>query len=307
VRNIKTFQTNLYPVYLSMSDTFQPVIDVKAQDTVCMLAPAFASEFDYPDVIYRLRKLGFKHVVELTFGAKMTNHAYYAILRDSLEKDEKKTWIASPCPTLVNLIRTKYPHLVENLVPVHSPMGCMALICDKIYPGVKKVFVGPCITKKVEAKELGNIDDAWTFKELSMLFEENGIPEKIDDPKCCVSFDKFYNDYTKIYPISGGLSTTLHHDRILKKKDIFVTDGMKNVLEVLDNFENGMYKNYKFLDILSCEGGCINGPGMIGDRSVKERRKRIIGYKNYAQRYEKDLGRTGTKLKAEGIDFGRTF
>ena len=59
-------------------------------------------------------------------------------LKESVEKNEQKTWIASPCPTLVNLIRTKYPHLIENLVPVHSPLGCMALICDKIYPGVKK-------------------------------------------------------------------------------------------------------------------------------------------------------------------------
>ena len=290
-----------------MVEAFQPQIDIRAQETVCMLAPSFVAEFDYPEIIYRLRKLGFKHIVELTFGAKMTNLAYYAVLKDSLEKDEQKTWIASPCPTLVNLVKTKYPHLIENLVPVHSPMGCMALICDKIYPGVKKVFVGPCLTKKVEAKALGNIDDAWTFPELEALFKQNDIPEKIEEPEYCFSFDKFYNDYTKIYPISGGLSSTLHHQNILKKKEIFVTDGMKNVLNVLDNFKDGMYKNYKFLDILSCEGGCINGPGMVGDRSVKDRRKRIIDYKNYAQRYEKDLGRTGLKVDAEGIKFERKF
>ena len=53
--------------------------------------------------------------------------------------------------------------------------------------------------------------------------------------------------------------------------------------------------------------GCINGPGMIGERSVKQRRKRIIEYKNYAQRYEKDLGRTGLKVEAEGINFERKF
>ena len=290
-----------------MEDSFKPQIDIKEQDTVCMLAPSFVAEFDYPEVIYRLRKLGFKHIVELTFGAKMTNLAYYALLKDSLQKNEKKTWIASPCPTLVNLIRSKYPHLIENLVPVHSPLGCMALICDKIYPDCKKVFVGPCVTKKLESKELGNVDDAWTFKELDQLFKSENIPEKIGEPEYCFTFDKFYNDYTKIYPVSGGLSTTLNYSHILKKKDILVTDGLKNVIPVLDDFKDGMYKEYKFLDILSCEGGCINGPGMIGDRSVKDRRKRIVKYMNYAQRYEKDLGRTGLKVEAEGIDFERKF
>lgn len=297
----------MYHVYLNMSDTFKPAINIKSQETVCMLAPSFVAEFDYPDVIYRLRKLGFKHIVELTFGAKMTNLAYYAVLKESIEKNEHKTWIASPCPTLVNLIKTKYPHLVENLVPVHSPLGCMALICDKIYPGVQKVFVGPCFTKKLESKELGNVDDAWTFKELDILFKENGIPEKITEPEYCFSFDKFYNDYTKIYPVSGGLSSTLHYQHILKKKDILVADGMKKILNILDSFENGKYKNYKFLDILSCEGGCINGPGMIGERSVKERRKRIIDYKKYAHQYEKDLGRTGLKIEAEDINFERKY
>lgn len=288
-------------------ETFEPKINIKAQDTVCMLAPSFVSEFDYPEMIYRLRKLGFKHVVELTFGAKMTNLAYYAILKDSVEKDEKKTWIASPCPTLVNLIRSKYPHLIENLVPVHSPMGCMALICDKIYPGMKKVFVGPCLTKKMESAELGNIDDSWTFKEVDLLFKQNNIAKKVTEAEYCYTFDKFYNDYTKIYPISGGLSATLDHEKILSKKEIFVTDGMKNIIEVLDGFKEGMYKNYKLLDVLTCEGGCINGPGMIGERSVKDRRKRIIKYRDYAQRYEKDLGKEGKKAHVEGMDFSREY
>ena len=124
---------------------------LKKDKYVCLLAPSFSSEFDYPEVIYRLRKLGFDEVVELTFGAKMINHVYYQILKESIEKKEKKTWIASPCPTLVNFIRVKYPHLVKNLVPVHSPMGAMSLICKKFYPKHKQVFIGPCITKKLEA------------------------------------------------------------------------------------------------------------------------------------------------------------
>lgn len=274
---------------------------------ICMLAPSFVAEFDYPEIIYRLRMLGFDEVVELTFGAKMVNIAYYEILKESIEKNEKKTWISSPCPTLVNMVRTKFPHLIPNLVPVISPMGAMALICKKYYPGYKIVFVGPCITKKMEAEELGSIDEALTFKELQTLFIEKNIPEKVTDTKYCATFEKFYNDYTKIYPISGGLSSTLHYKNILKEKDILVMEGVENILKVLSEFKDGMYKNYKFLDILTCEGGCINGPGMIGERSVKERTKKVMDYREFARQYEKDLGRTGRKMLVDDINFRRQY
>jgi iron only hydrogenase large subunit-like protein len=279
----------------------------KKEKYLCMLAPSFAAEFDYPQIIYRLRMLGFDEVVELTFGAKMVNLAYYNMLKESIEKGEKKTWIASPCPTVVNMIRLKFPNLVPNLVPVLSPMGAMALICKKYYPDYHRVFVGPCITKKLEAGEIGTVDEVWTFKELEEKFKEKNIPDIVTDPRYCVSFEKFYNDYTKIYPISGGLSSTLHYKNILKEKDILVTEGIEKIMKILSKFENGMYKHYRFLDVLACEGGCIGGPGMIGKKSIRERRKRIVKYKEYASRYEKDLGRTGKKLLAKDINFSRKF
>jgi len=270
---------------------------------VCMLAPSFVADFEYPQIVYRLRKLGFDEVVELTFGAKMTNLTYYSILKEK----QDRTWITSPCPTLVNLIRNKYPDLVSNLVPVHSPMGCMSLICKKFFPNHKQVFVGPCITKKFEAEELGIIESVLTFKEINSLFEEFKIPEKVKEGKYCKTFDKFYNDYTKIYPLSGGLSSTLHHKHILKKNEILIMDGLEKIDKVLKKFKNGKYGKYKLLDALTCNGGCINGPGMLGTYSQRERKKRILGYRDFARRYERDLGRTGTKVKAEGIDFRREF
>jgi iron only hydrogenase large subunit-like protein len=274
-----------------------------SEKTVCLLAPSFVSEYEYPQVIYRLRALGFDEVVELTFGAKMTNLTYYSILKEEIDR----TWIASPCPTIVNVVKTKYPHLLRNLVPVHSPMGCMSLICKKYYPNHKQVFVGPCVTKKIEAEEIGGISSAITYKELDQLFEEYEIPQKITEERYMKTFDKFYNDYTKIYPLSGGLSSTLHHEHILKKKDIYVGEGMKTITKIFDNFKDGWYKDYKFLDILTCEGGCIGGPGMAGHYPLRKRKKRVIKYRDYAQRYEKDLGRRGTKVHAKGLNFERKF
>jgi iron only hydrogenase large subunit-like protein len=274
---------------------------------LCLLAPSFVAEFEYPDIVYRLRMLGFEKVLELTFGAKMVNLVYYEVLKESIEKGEKKTWISSPCPTLVNLIKLKYPHLVENLVPVHSPMGAMGLICQKFYPEYTVVFVGPCLTKKVEAKSVKGIDVVLTFKELAKIFEEKNIPEVITESKYCVTFDKFYNDYTKIYPISGGLSSTLNYKNLFKKKDVLIKEGTKDLIKIFDGFKDGMYKNYKFLELLTCDGGCISGPGMIGKGTVRERTKKVKKYREYAWQYEKDLGRGGVKADAKDIDFTRKY
>lgn len=275
------------------------------EKSIALLAPSFITEFKYPDIVYRLRKLGFNKVMEITFGAKMTNLTYYAILKDSIKKGEKKTWIASPCPTIVNFIRVRYPHLVENLVPAHSPVGCMGLICRKMYPKQKLVFIGPCMTKKMEAKEIGSIDEVWTFRELQERLEEANIPADITEEKYCIGFDKLYNDYTKIYPVSGGLSDTLHYSHILEKKDILVMEGLNNLMPIFDQFKDGMYKKYKFLDVLNCDGGCINGPGMISRKSIPERRKKVFKYRDFARRYEKDLGKTGMKTHVEDINFSR--
>ena len=289
-------------IYYIMPFEFKP-----NEKYICLLAPSFVTEFEYPEIVYRLRKLGFDKVVEVTFGAKMTNLTYYSILKESIEKDEKKTWIASPCPTIVNFIRVKYPHLVENLVPAHSPMGCMGLIVRKKYPEHKSVFIGPCMTKKMEAAEIKTIDFVLTFKELEDLFVKNNIPEVITEPEFSIGFDKFYNDYTKIYPVSGGLSDTLNHAHIRKKNEILVMEGLNNLIPVFDNFKDGVYKHYKFLDILNCDGGCINGPGMISRKSIPERRKKVFKYRDYARRYEKDLGRTGLKAHVEDVNFERKF
>ncbi len=291
-------------IYLSMDhvSALKNILDSN-QKSVCMLAPSFVADYEYPEVIYRLRALGFTKIVELTFGAKMTNLTYYSILKDGIDR----TWISSPCPTIVNLIRNKYPHLVKNLVPVQSPMGCMSLICKKIYPNYKQVFVGPCLTKKLESQEIGGIDSAITFKELDQLFVDYKIPEKITDSQYTHTFDKFYNDYTKIYPVSGGLSSTLHYENILKKKDIFVTEKLMNVTKILDSFKDGWYKGYKFLDLLTCDGGCIAGPGMAGHYPLNKRKKRIMKYRDYARRYEQDLGRAGKKADVKDINFERKF
>ena len=86
-----------------------------------------------------------------------------------------------------------------------------------------------------------------------------------------------------------------------------IKEGLNELIPIFDKFENGVYKNYKFLDILNCNGRCINEPGFTTKDSISKRRKKVLKYRDYASRFEKDLGRTGLKTDVEEIDFRRSF
>lgn len=261
---------------------------IKNNEAVAMLAPAFPIDFKYPNVIGMLRRLGFKSVTELTFGARMVNWEYANYIKNN---PKQKLFIASPCPTVVALIKSQYPELLKYLMPVVSPMASMARIHKKQHPKCKIIFISPCWAKEnLEAPKYKEIDAVITFKDLKQIFEQEGIKEesfvcpttekisnKTKNGGPC-KFDSFIREYTKIYPVSGGLAITSHIKNLFKPKEILITDGPENIRKVFEDFKFGLGQ-YKFMDILNCPGGCIGGPAIDRqDLSTEERKKIILKY-----------------------------
>ena len=239
-----------------------------------MLAPSFPISFKHPEVIGMLRRLGFDKVVEVARGAEETNKQLLALTK--LHPDRQ--YITGPCPTIVRLIRKKYPHLVQNLAPIDSPMSATAKIIEKKWPKkYKKVFIGPCMLKKLEAKEdfpkLNIL--AITYKDLQSIFDEKGIEPNIMDKLS--RFDISARD-TRLYPISGGLAQSSGVVNKFTDPEFDVISGPALCVKVLDAFSKN--KNIKILDILNCEGGCIAGPGIQSEDSLERRRQKIINYWN---------------------------
>ena len=213
---------------------------------VAMIAPSFAAEFDYPNIIYQLKEFGFSKVVELTFGAKMINREYHKILESN--KESKKLIISSVCPGIVEIIKAKYPNFKKNIIPVDSPMIATAKICKKTFPKYKTVFISPCNFKKIEADKSEYVDFVIDYEQLRNIIYKNKI-KNITKNKI-IKLDKFYNDYTKIYPISGGLSKTAHLRGAINKNEVKIIDGISDVKKFLNNPK----KEIRFLDITFCKG-----------------------------------------------------
>lgn len=255
-----------------------------------MLAPSFVVDFSYPEVISKLKKLGFDKVVEVTFGAKMVNREYHKDLENS-----EGLKISTACPGIVDFVKKAFPKHKDKLVKVDSPMIAMAKICKKTYPKHKIVFLSPCNFKKIEASKSKNVDYAISFLELKKIFDENKItPSKKRD-----YFDKFYNDYTKIYPLSGGLTKTAHFKGVVKKKEVKIIDGVQKVKNFLEKPKDDI----KFLDCTFCNGGCIGGPLVNSKENLIKRKRKVLSYLEYSKEEDIPETRKGLIKRAEGISF----
>ena len=133
------------------------------------IAPSFAAVFNgwqRKRLPSALRALGFRYVGQTSQGA------YQISLnrRHIAEERGRKTYIATACPALVNYIEKYQPELIENLLPLVSPMAAHARHAqEKLGQDVKVVFIGPCVAKKSELfrpEVAGVVDCVLTFREL---------------------------------------------------------------------------------------------------------------------------------------------
>lgn len=255
---------------------YQSRIDVKSllqsdSKVVAIVAPSFPAEFtevkDFRKFVGMVRALGFDHVFEVAFGADLVAKKY----KELLENRSGKDYISSDCPAIVSYIRYYHPDLVKNLAPVISPMVAMARVVKKLLgPDIKIVFIGPCIAKKAESKE---VDEALTFRELRGMFElaelnhEEIVPSDFDPP---------HAGRGAIFPVSRGLIQTVNIFDDVVEGNVIVAEGRIGFQEAIKEFEADSIKG-QHLELLCCEG-CIMGPGMTPGGKRFERRTYISSY-----------------------------
>lgn len=248
----------------------------KKEKLVAMVAPSFPIMYEKKEILSRLKKLGFSYVVEVSVGAKKTNEEVLTLLK----ANPTARFITSPCASFVRLVRRKYPQLLPFLAfKADSPMVATTRIVHEKYPGYQAVFVGPCVVKKLEATE--------DYPELNILVinykELNSILNKFDhgelDSTYFGDFDMVEKE-TCIYPFDGGLTISSGIKTILKDDEIRIVSGWKNCEATLEEFQSN--PKIRFVDILFCEGGCINGPGVESKLTIPERKQKVLDYANAA-------------------------
>ena len=247
------------------------------EKVVVSLAPSFVAAFPEitPDqLVSGLKKLGFSEVRETAEGAE-----WVALEHALLLKEKEGPLISSSCPAINALIYVYYPQYISYLAPVVSPMIAHARMLRKEYQPqeIGVVFIGPCVAKKAEAEEeevLGEVDVVLTFQELKEWLQK----EKIDLASLPEEpLNQSRVSWARAFPVEGGLlKSALLETDLLSVEKIVITgiDRAKRFLEEFERKSPGL----RLIEMMSCEGGCIDGPMLESGLSLVERRRKVIDF-----------------------------
>lgn len=245
-----------------------------------MVAPAIEGQFGASVttgiIAEAIKALGFEDVFEVALGADLVAASESEEWAEAYKRGERKT--TSCCPAFVNMIKKHFPSLIQNISSTVSPMQATAKYIKALHPDAVCVFIGPCIAKKGEVLDNiadGGADYALTFDELYAMFRAKEIE--------VASFGGNLQQgsiYAKNFAVAGGVTASVLE--ALKEKgieaDIKVKgcNGAAECKKALMMMKAGKLPE-QFIEGMSCEGGCVNGPGSIlTGRSAEQNRAKLL-------------------------------
>lgn len=244
---------------------------LRKKQVYASLAPSFVAEYADASpyaVAAGLVRLGFAGVSETALGAEAVT-----ALETTRDPADAEVRISSACPAVVELVRKYYPHLLGSLSDSLSPALTHARMLREWYgEEIGVVFISPCIAKKREADEHPDlIDVAITFDDLAVWFDQATLDVRYLDDWGAAFVPRRARDGRR-YPVEGGMVAGFGDGSSVRAESI---SGLDHVRDVLDEISSDPPQNPLFLELLACEGGCINGPRGIG-RAGRLRRSEAI-------------------------------
>ena len=274
--------------------------------TFVSLAPSFSSEFfgcRPQQLTAALKQLGFFAVSETALGADYVSAGIAASLVASLkeaneaneaneasedsngQKAGQMLFLSSACPAVVLYLKRYASAFVPCLNDRASPLLAHAQLLRALYgEDINVVFIGPCIAKKCEADQFKEIDAAITFSELREWFSNEGIDPHLASgtPATAIAPDDFVPRRAAkgaFYPVDGGMILSLREYAGFSQTRSMVISGINTIAETLNAVTrpSGL-ETPLFLELLACEGGCVNGPCATRDAEAITRRARLLRY-----------------------------
>lgn len=225
------------------------------------LAPSYVTEF--PGVtagrlIGALKRLGFAGVSETALGAQQVSAQAAALLRQS----PARVLASSACPTVVAFLQKHRGQGAALLTGLLSPLltHCQ-MLRRELGADLGIVFIGPCIAKKLEAAQHPELLDAvLTFEDLRRWLEQEKLaPENLPDAPA----DQFFPERSAEgawYPVDGGMIAGMKSACAVNDTSLMAFSGLGAIKRALDGIEEWRPEQGLFLELLACEGGCVNGP-----------------------------------------------
>ena len=151
-------------------------------------------------------------------------------------------------------------------------MECAKLI-KKQESNSKVIFIGPCVSKKNEARlpEVSKyVDNVITFEELQALIDSRDIKVEELEKTQIKSASYFGRVFARVGGVSEAVCNVIKEENLNIIPNIVCADGLDNIKIALLKNNKGLAKGL-FIEGMACSGGCVNGPGCVNHdaRSIK--------------------------------------
>lgn len=253
-----------------IDDTAQFLADLNGgQEIVALIAPSAASNFNLGQLVTALKRLGVKHVYDVSLGAEITIALYHQAIE---ERRMELPMISSPCPAIVRYIQLRHPQLIQHVAPIGSPVQNLAVYVRSLHPGAEMMLLSPCMEKTREIRTQQLVSYNVLFQSMQKILAERGIEQaKLPESQ----FDNYVPaGIATNFSVPGGLKESyLYHypetpaSSIAKVEGTLVFDSYLRDLQ--KSIENADANLPLMVDILSCEKGCNAGVGCI-NKSIRE-------------------------------------
>jgi iron only hydrogenase large subunit-like protein len=243
------------------------------------LAPSFVTEFPEArpgQIIHALKRLGFYAVSETALGAQQVSAQAAALLAGPPER----ILFSSACPAVVAWLQKHRPQDSHFLSGLLSPLlAHCKMLRQSFGADIGLVFIGPCIAKKLEAARNPELLDAvLTFEDLRRWFQQERISLKTvaETPE-----DAFVPERSADgawYPVDGGMIAGMRLSCAANDSSCMAFSGIPALEKALDGLAGQPPEGGLFLELLACEGGCVNGPKSSRRNGTAAKRRRVFQY-----------------------------
>jgi hypothetical protein len=213
-------------------------------------------------------KLGFDYVYDASWAADMVAKA---IKRKISEEKNIRPLISTNCPAAVRLIKNRYPSLMENLILLKEPMVIAAMLARekaKSKFNLKDEEIGVFYISPCPAKLLAVTDPVGDYKpQVDWVIPLNTIYGELyrelikEDAQATCSYPSLNG--TK-WAVVGGQSESAGLDNYI------AVNGMENIIQILDEIENGNLRNVDYVETMACVQGCVGGTFNVANPFVAE-------------------------------------
>ena len=229
--------------------------------TIALPSPVFYSQFGRDvrpaTILSALKLIGFDDAYDVACASESVSIAIQEYL-DSF--DVPRPLISPFCPAIVRLIQISYPNLLNNLIPIESPMEIAAREAKRLKMhelGLKEHEIGafyltPCPAKMIALKNPprkkhsfldGAIPIAEIFPDLVRVLSRGDARDGAPDIR----------GLGLGWPILGGQVACL------KAEERIAIAGLRDVMRVFDEIENGKLKDIQYIECHSCPTACVGG------------------------------------------------